>query len=79
MPNVRTIITLPEEDKHWLESYGNLHHISVAEAIRRGISKLKEAELNENYRTLVKNSRGLWDKGDGLACQKKIRTEWNSR
>ena len=79
MASVRTIITLSEEDKKWLESYSNLHHISVAEAIRRGIRKLKEAEFYENYQTLVLNSKGLWKEGDGLAYQKQLRSEWNSK
>ena len=78
MANIRTIITISEEDKRWLESYSNLHHISVAEAIRQGIRKLKEMELHENYRCLVQNSKGRWKKGNGLAYQKKIRAEWNS-
>lgn len=78
MPSVRTIITLSEEDKKWLESYSRLHHMSVAEAIRRGIKKLKAAEFLENYQTLVLNSKGLWKKGDGLTYQRQIRTEWNS-
>ncbi len=68
-----------EEDKRWLESYSSLHRVSEAEAIRQGIRKLKEAELFENYQTLVKNTKGLWKKKDRLAYQKKIRTEWNSR
>jgi hypothetical protein len=79
MASVRTIITLSEEDKQWLESYSSLHHMSVAEAVRRGIRKLKEAEFSENYQTLVLNSKGLWEKGDGLTYQKQIRTEWDSR
>ena len=79
MPSVRTIITISEEDKKWLESYSNLHHMSMAEAIRRGIRKLKEAEFYENYQSLVLNSRGLWKKGNGLAYQKLIRSEWDSR
>jgi len=79
MANKRTIITLSEEDKRWLESYSSLHRVSVAEAIRQGIRKLKEAEFFENYRTVVENSKGLWKKGDGLDYQQKIRAEWNSR
>jgi len=79
MASVRTIITLSEEDKQWLESYSSLHHMSVAEAVRRGIRKLKEAEFSENYQTLVLNSKGLWKKGDGLTYQKQIRTDWDSR
>jgi hypothetical protein len=79
MAGKRTIITISEEDKRWLESYSNLNRVSVAEAIRQGIRKLKEAELFENYQTLVQRTQGLWKKGDGLNFQKKIRAEWNSR
>ena len=79
MASKRTIITLSEEDKRWLESYSNLNRVSVAEAIRQGIRKLKEAELIENYQTLVQRTKGLWKKGDGLNFQKKIRAEWNSQ
>ena len=78
MASKRTIITISEEDKRWLESYSSLRKVSVAEAIRQGIRKLKEAELFENYQTLVSNTKGLWQKGDGLTYQKKIRDEWNS-
>ena len=79
MASKRTIITLADEDKRWLESYSSLHRISMAEAIRQGIRKLKEAEFSENYRTLVQNTRGLWKSGDGLTYQKQIRAEWDSR
>jgi len=48
MASKRTIITLSEEDKRWLESYSSLNRVSGAEAIRQGIRKLKEAELFEN-------------------------------
>ncbi len=43
MGSKRTIITLPEEDKLWLESYSKAYRISVAEAIRQGIKRLKES------------------------------------
>ncbi len=38
MGSLRTIITLSEDDKVWLESYSRTSGISMAEAIRRGIS-----------------------------------------
>ena len=55
--------------------------ISVAEAIRQGIRKLKEMELFENYQMLVQNSlRGLWKKGRWIEfIKRKFRAEWNSR
>jgi len=77
MGNRRTIITLPEEDKTWLESYGKAHDVSVAEAIRRSIKKLREDSSNETYEIMVKKTRGLWKKGDGLRYQNKLRSEWD--
>ena len=76
MGSKRTIITLPEEDKLWLESYSKAKKVSLAEAIRRGITRLKEEETAETYRVLVESTRGIWMKGDGLKYQKKIRAEW---
>jgi hypothetical protein len=78
MGSIRTIITLSEEDKRWLESYSNAHQVSLAEAIRQGIRRLKDAELQETYRVLVKSTKGLWKKADGLKYQRKIRSEWHS-
>jgi hypothetical protein len=78
MGSKRTIITLPEEDKLWLESYSKAYRISVAEAIRQGIKRLKESMAQNTYNTLVQNTRGVWGKGDGLEYQKRIRAEWES-
>ena len=78
MGSIRTIITLSEEDKRWLESYSNAHQVSLAEAIRQGIRRLKDAELKETYRVLVQSTKGLWKRGDGLKYQREIRSEWHS-
>lgn len=78
MASKRTIITLSEEDKQWLESYSRAHQVSLAEAIRQGIRRLKDAELEKTYRTIVQNTRGIWKEGDGLKYQRKLRSEWNS-
>ncbi|MGM0427028.1 MAG: hypothetical protein ACQEQ7_07310 [Thermodesulfobacteriota bacterium] len=77
MTNKRTIITLSEEDKIWLESYSKALNISVAEAIRQGIGRLREAKMQEGYERLVDNTRGLWNKGNGLKCQMNFRAEWD--
>jgi 6-phosphogluconate dehydrogenase len=74
----RTIITLSEEDKLWLESYSKAFKISVAEAIRQGINRLKGAEIQKTYHTLVQNTRGIWKEGNGLIYQERIRSEWHS-
>ena len=79
MASRRTIITLPEEDKGWLESYGKAYDVSIAEAIRRGIRKLREESTSETYKILIKKTRGLWKKGDGLRYQNKLRSEWHQQ
>lgn len=76
MASKRTIITLPEEDKLWLEKYGVLHRVSMAQAIRQAIGKLKAAESESTYQDLVRSTRGIWRKGNGLAYQRKIRSDW---
>ncbi|MEJ2589318.1 MAG: hypothetical protein P8165_17415 [Deltaproteobacteria bacterium] len=77
MANKRTIITISEDDKIWLESYSKALNISVAEVIRRGISRLREAKKHEGYERLVHDTRGIWQKGDGLKYQRDSRSEWN--
>ena len=76
MGSQRTIVTISYEDKAWPESYSNISGISMAEAIRRGISQLKEREERNTFLTLVEETRGIWSKGDGLSYQEKIRSEW---
>jgi len=78
MASTRTIITLPEADKDWLKAYSKVHKISVAEAIRQGIKVLKNIETEQTYRQLVMKTEGLWQKGDGLDYQEKIRSEWHA-
>ena len=78
MGSKRMYTTLPDDDKIWLERYSKAYNISVAEAIRQGVSKLKQTMANDTYHTLVQSTRGVWEKGDGLKYQRKIRSEWNS-
>lgn len=76
MGNQRTIITVSDKDKAWLEGFSKARGISMAEAIRRGIAQLKEREEKNTYLTLVEETSGIWKKGDGLAYQEKLRSEW---
>ncbi len=78
MSSKRTIVTLPEDDKLWLESYSKAHKLSVAKAIRQGIQCLKESKKEKTYHILVHNTRGVWKKADGLQYQEMIRSEWHS-
>jgi len=76
MGNQRTIITVSDEDKLWLKGYGKSLGISMAEAIRRGIARLKVEEGKSNYESIVRNTRNIWRKGDGLEYQENMHNEW---
>ena len=50
---------------------------SLAEAIRRGIKELKQAQREKTYKKLVESTCGLWQKENGLENQRGIRSEWD--
>jgi hypothetical protein len=77
MASTRMLITLSAQDKRWLADYSRVHGISMAKAVRRGIHTLKGSERENLYASLLKRTHGIWQKGDGLKYQKKIRAEWN--
>jgi len=74
----RMIITISEQEKQWLGNYSKAHNISIAEAIREGISYLKESQSQALYQKTVNETMGLWAKGDGLEYQEQLRSEWGS-
>jgi hypothetical protein len=76
MATRRIIISIPDEDKLWLEGYSKVHQISVAEAIRQGIGQLKRNQREQTYQQLVKRTGGIWKKIDALEYQRKMRAEW---
>ncbi len=76
MAGQRTIITLPDEDRAWLEYYSRTYGISMAEGIRRALRLLRENKEKDVYRALVERTRGIWVQGDGLEYQRKMRSEW---
>jgi hypothetical protein len=76
MGSKRTIITISDEDKLWLENYSRAYGISAAEAVRRGIARLKDEEGSSVYKKILQETRGIWKKGDGLEYQERLRSEW---
>jgi len=76
MKGTRTIITISEQEKRWLAAYSGLHGVSLAASIRKAIACLKVAEGPAAYRKLVRDTGGIWKRGDALRYQEEIRSEW---
>ncbi|MBI3602765.1 MAG: hypothetical protein HY209_07740 [Candidatus Omnitrophica bacterium] len=75
---VRTIVTIPEEDKKWADQYSKTHHQSFAETVRLALKKLRRSQKNDTYRAVLQKAYGLWAyrKGDAVDYVNKLRSEW---
>ena len=75
---VRTIVTIDESDKHWLDRYSGRHKQSTAETIRLAIREFQKKSKSVEYREFLSKTAGLLKgtKDDSVGFVKKIREEW---
>ena len=74
----RTIISIPEDDKKWLESYGRRHEISSAEVVRRAIREFRRKKPEKSLAAVLRETAGAWTsiKGDSRDYIDVMRKEW---
>lgn len=77
----RTIISLPEEEKKWLESYGRRHKISSAEVVRRAIGEFRRKKSDKNLNVVLRETAGAWTSitGDSRDHIDALRREWDRK
>lgn len=77
----RTIISLPEEEKKWLESYGRRHRISSAEVVRRAISEYRRRKTDKSLAAVLQETAGAWTsiRGDSRDHVDSLRKEWERK
>lgn len=75
---VRTMISLGEEEKEWLDRKAAEDGVSMAEIIRLAVKQYRthDRPRRPSLDTLLRKTRGIWRRGDGLAYQVKVRDEW---
>lgn len=75
---IRTVISLDESDKAWLDQEAAMHHLPMTEVVREAVRLLRSTrepgggEVDE----LLASTAGCWPEGDGLDWQRKRRDEW---
>jgi len=76
----RKIISLSEDDKRWLESYGRRHRISGAEVVRRAIAEYRRVKTENNLKAVLRDTSGTWTSiaGDTRDHVDALRKEWDS-
>ena len=77
----RTIISILEEEKRWLESYGRQQRISSAEVIRRAIREYRQMKADKSFASVLRETAGTWTsvKGDSRDHVEALRREWKHR
>ena len=76
---VRTVISLDDEQKTWLEKQTALRRMSMAALIRQAVSEFQIREQRgsaASFQEMLKHTAGIWQAGDGLEYQERIRKEW---
>jgi hypothetical protein len=76
---VRTIISLAETDKRWLDQRAKQQGVPMTAVIREAVELLRfrdSVERRRQFDAVLKRTAGIWKNGDGLAWQRKMRAEW---
>lgn len=76
---VKTVVSLDDDDKRWLDKRARSEGLPMTELVRRAVRLYREAEEQPSFAELVQTVRGTWKHGDGLRWQRAIREEWDER
>lgn len=74
----RTIISIPEDEKKWLDTYGKRQRISSAEVIRRAIREYRQMKADESLAGVLRETAGSCRsiEGDSWEHVDSMRAEW---
>ena len=77
---IRTLISLEDEDKRWLDRKAKEEGATMAQVVRTAVRRYREQcerEAGEpSLEELLRRTSGLWKGGDGLEAQLRLRGEW---
>ncbi len=77
---LRTIISIDETDKKWIDQKAAKEKKTMTEIIRQAIQFYRDSELKRiEFEKLTEKTKGIWKNGDGLKYEKAIRKDWENR
>jgi len=71
---IRTVISLDESDKAWLDQQASSRHVPMEEPVR--VYRASQPRGEEDLEALLAGTEGIWWQGDGLEWQERLRNEW---
>jgi hypothetical protein len=77
---IRTIISMSDEEKAWLDRRAREEGVSMTELVRKSIALYHEiADPAEcEFAATLSDTEGLWAGVDALAYQRALREEWGA-
>jgi hypothetical protein len=77
---IRTLISLEDEDKKWLDRRAKEEGSTMTELVRVAVRQYREqcdtSQGAESLEQLLRRTAGIWREGEGLAYQQAVRDEW---
>ncbi len=76
--STRTIISLPNPQKEWLEDVAKREGVAMTAVVRDAVAHYQQhlAAPLADFASLGSRLQGTWKHGDGLAWQTQMRDEW---
>lgn len=78
----RTLINLDPDDKRWLDREAKARRVPMTELVRQAVRSYRiraESDARPSLQEALDRTAGIWRAGDGLAWQRRIRSEWQER
>lgn len=75
---IRTVISLDEADKEWLDRRARDERVPMTEVVREAVRHYRVECESISLPDLLACSAGLWRGEDGLEHERRLRDEWPS-
>lgn len=75
----RTIISIPVDEKKWLDGFGKRHRVSSAEVVRRALKEYRQLKADRSLTGVLQETAGTWTsiEGDSQEYIDTMRAEWD--
>lgn len=75
---IRTVISLDDDDKRWLDRRAKAEGVTMTHLVRRAVRLLRQRDPSpeQTRDELLRRTSGIWTSGDGLEYQRRVRDEW---
>ena len=75
----RTIISIPVDEKKWLDGFGKRHRMSSAEVVRRALKEYRQLKADRSLTGVLQETAGTWTSIEGNSQEyiDTMRAEWD--